>query len=194
LFKKLQRHGIVAFSEQVDGAFSQFERRVPLCDSHELLQGARTVGITKGIQDFAFCRFVAGAVIGLGQRECLLEGFSRAHSPTPVTVGGFGSFPPDVIFLHVQLSDEARATFRALIRDLRSLAWMQWDQYDGERLQFHATIAEGCGRNYSRIMEFLEKETQYFHCAFDNITILQQTHAEDGIDKWSIHYTYRLVG
>jgi 2'-5' RNA ligase len=111
-----------------------------------------------------------------------------------VTVGGIGSFPPDVIFLNVELSAEARETFRALIQELQTLPLMQWDEYDGERLHFHATIAERCGSQYGSIIEFLRDETQYFLCAFDNITVLQQIGVQDGIDKWSIHRTYQLHG
>lgn len=130
----------------------------------------------------------------LGQIESILDRFCAEHGATAVTIGGIGSFPPDVVFLNVELSTEARQIFHALIGELQTLPWMQWDAYDGERLHFHATIAEKCGSQYPHIMEFLRDERQYFPCAFDNITVLQQTVVQEGIDKWSIHRTYRLHG
>jgi len=131
----------------------------------------------------------------LAQIESILDRFCAEHGPTAVTVDGIGSFPPGVVFLNVELSAEARETFRALIRQLEMLPWMQWGEYDGERLHFHATIAEKCDSQYATVMEFLRDETRYFQCAFDNITVLQQTGEQDGISsKWSIHRTYQLHG
>ena len=126
------------------------------------------------------------------QVEVLLERFAAAHRPTAVTVGGIGSFPPDVVFLTVELSAEARATFNALVRELRTFEWMQWDQYDGDRLHFHATVAEQCGSQHDRIIQFLTERRQQFECSFDNITILHQTGMRDGIQDWSVHRTYLL--
>jgi 2'-5' RNA ligase len=129
----------------------------------------------------------------IDQIESILDRFCIAHGPTPVTIGRIGSFPPNVIFLNVELSAEARETFRALIRELQTLPWMQWHEYDGERLHFHATIAEQCGSQYASVMEFLRDETQYFPCAIAHITVLQQTGVQDGIDHWSIHRTYNFM-
>jgi 2'-5' RNA ligase len=130
----------------------------------------------------------------IAEVESLLERFSATRGETPVIVGGISSFPRDIIFLGVNLSAEARETFRALVGDLQTLPWMQWDEYDGDRLHFHATIAERCGSHYSEILDFLAEKEQYFQCSFDNVAILRNTGIRDGIDEWAIHRTYQLRG
>jgi 2'-5' RNA ligase len=124
--------------------------------------------------------------------ESILEKFSKTHSAAPVLVGGAGSFPPDVVFLNVALSPEASAMFHALVEELRRLPWMQWHEHDGAGLHFHATVAERCGPQHDAVRALVKEDEQYFQCAFDNVTILQQTGTTDGIDRWSVHRVYRL--
>ena len=57
----------------------------------------------------------------IGQIEALLERFAREHPRTPVTIGGFGHFLEDVVFVEVELFPAAKRTFEALVSTLRTL-------------------------------------------------------------------------
>jgi 2'-5' RNA ligase len=124
--------------------------------------------------------------------ERLVERFCEAYAKTPVTVGGFGEFPPDVAFLEVHLPPEAREVFGEFVRELRGLPWMPWSPYDGENLRFHATVAERCGPRLREVREFLREREATFPGWFDNITLLVQTGLIDGISRWAIHQGFAM--
>ena len=71
----------------------------------------------------------------IDQVETLLEDFTRRHPAAPLTVGGFGHFFEDVVFVEVVLSPAAQSILDALIRGLRTLAWMPWDRYDADSIR-----------------------------------------------------------
>lgn len=124
--------------------------------------------------------------------ENLIENFCESHKKTPVKVGGFGGFPPYVVFINVELSEEAKKTFFELIVELRKVSWLSWDQYDGENLHFHSTIAEECNEKYEDVLKFVQGKEKHFDCWFDNITILREISREDNILRWETHKTYSM--
>jgi len=126
----------------------------------------------------------------INELERIIENFCETHEKTSVKVGGFGSFPQKVLFIDVQLSDEAKKTFIAFISELRKLSWMSWNKWDAENLRFHTSIAEDCDEKYNRVWEFLQGKEKYFDCLFDNITILKEKSRENGILKWEIYKTH----
>ena len=118
----------------------------------------------------------------------LTESFCNFHRKTPVRVGGFGNFPPDVVFVDVHLSEEARTTFLEYIAELRRIGWIEWDPYDGENRHFHATLAEECGQRFNEVWKFVSgKEKKCFNCWFDNITFLEQVGTENNISIWKMN-------
>jgi 2'-5' RNA ligase len=116
-----------------------------------------------------------------------VEKFCKTHKKTPVRVGGFGGFRPKVVFLNVWLSDEARQTFLGLVFELRDVESLTWDQYDGEALHFHSTLAEGCDEKYDVIMKFANSKEEHFDCWFDNVTIVREVSREKGFLEWKVH-------
>ena len=128
----------------------------------------------------------------IGQLEALLERFVRTHSRTPVTIGGFGHFLEDVVFVEVELSPAAKRTFEALVSTLRTLPWMPWDRFDAENLHPHMTIAERCGVDFPEVWEFLTPLERRFSAWFDNITILRKVGERDDMDLWAVHRSFEL--
>ncbi len=125
--------------------------------------------------------------------ERLIERFSSEHKKTPVSVGGFGSFAPRVIFVDVRLSAEAEIVFRKFIEELRKLAWMTWGPYDGEDLCFHSSLAEDCSEKFQEAWEYVQnKEQEFFDCLFDNITILKKIGMVDGFPRWRVHKSFNI--
>ena len=92
------------------------------------------------------------------QLEEMIQNFCASHRKSKMMVGRFNNFRNDVIFLDIELSDEAKKVFLDLIDVLRKLQWMSWGEYDGEILHFHSTIASGCEKNYTEIFPIYQRE------------------------------------
>jgi 2'-5' RNA ligase len=131
---------------------------------------------------------------GIGQLEALLDDFVRRHRRTPVTVGGFGHFLEDVVFVEVGLSAAAQRVFEALVSALRTLPWMSWDRFDAESLHPHMTIAERCRPSFPEVWDFLKPRERRFTAWFDNITILRKVGERNGMDLWAVHRSFSLEG
>lgn len=130
----------------------------------------------------------------IGEIESILKSFVEQHRRQPVRVGGFGNFRKEVMYIDVELSASAREIFSQLIANLKSIAWMPWNENDGENLHFHSTVAQKCENNFDEILNHLEGKEQYFETWFDNITLLQQISiAESGIGKWKIYKSFKLL-
>ena len=126
--------------------------------------------------------------------EKIFENFTKTHKRTPVKVGGFGSFPPKVVFINAALSDGAKKNFFELVAELKEIKWVPWDKYDSENLHFHSTIAEECNEKFSEVLSFAQsKETKYFDCWFDNITILKKVGGTKYFGKWEIYKTFEMA-
>ncbi len=128
----------------------------------------------------------------IGRMEALLDDFVRRHRRAPISVGGFGHFAEDVVFVDVQLSAEARRVLEALVSALRTLPWMSWDQFDAERLHPHMTIVERCRPRFAEIWEFVETRERRFTAWLDNVTILKKMGETDGMDLWAVHRSFNL--
>jgi len=122
--------------------------------------------------------------------EVIIEKFCASHKKTPVQAGGFKSFRKDVIFVEIKLSDEAHRVFLEFISELRKISWLSWEEHDGENLNFHATIAADCEKNYTEIFNFIKGKEQLFNCWFDNITIWKESGVINGVTTWDIHKTF----
>lgn len=128
----------------------------------------------------------------VGEVEALLEAFVRTQRRTPITVGGFGNFDEDVVFVEVSLSDTARRSLEALIAALRTLPWMAWDPFDAENLHPHMTIAERCRPRFAELWDYLKPFERRLTMWLDNVTILRKTGERDGMDLWAVHRSFEL--
>lgn len=128
----------------------------------------------------------------LNELESKIEKFCQSVIKTTVLVGGFGNFRKDVIFLNVQLSDEAHNIFFNFIDELQLIKWMTWESVEGKNLHFHATIASHCSEKFAEIIKFINGKDKMFNCYFDNITILKESVVIDGITTWEKYRTYEI--
>ena len=132
------------------------------------------------------------ATADIGPVEVLLDEFVRNHRRTPVTVGGFGHFDEDVVFVEVTLSQATQRSLEALIAALRTLPWMPWSPFDAENLHPHMTIAERCRPRFAEVWDYLKPFERRFTAWLDNVTILRKTGERDGMDLWAVHRSFEL--
>lgn len=119
--------------------------------------------------------------------EELVKKFCENHKKQKLIVGGFGSFPREVIFMKVKASNPAKKMFLDLIKELKKVKLMTWEKYDGKNAHFHSTIAEECHQKYDAVMVYLNRKEKYFECYFDNITILKLISGTKYEGVWKVY-------
>lgn len=124
--------------------------------------------------------------------ERICKEFCQAHKKTLVKLEGFGTFPSETVFINATLSKEAKETFEDLIKELRKIKWMPWNEYDAENLHFHSTIAERCGEQFPKVIDFIKGKERSFNCKFDNITILKLISGTEDFGKWKVHKIFSM--
>lgn len=124
--------------------------------------------------------------------EAVIENFCTRHTQSPIKAGGFNSFRKDVIFIEIKLSDEARKVFLEFINELKKISWLDWRDNEGEKLNFHCTIATDCEKRFDEISEYLKGKEKRFDCQFDNITIIQECSIFDDVMTWETHKKFTM--
>jgi 2'-5' RNA ligase len=131
----------------------------------------------------------------LAQLERMLNEFCAAYHPAPVLIGEIKGFPPEVVFMDIQLSPDAEEIFDSLIAKLKSIEWMAWDRFDAPNLHFHSTIAEECGPQYDEVLDYLaSRHTGPLKASFDNITVTLQIGLIKKLPLLMPHGVFRLTG
>lgn len=104
-----------------------------------------------------------------------LDKFCSRQKPAPVKLGGFEAFGENVIYMKVELSDEAMHTFKNLMTLLRQYEWMEWAEFDFPNLIFHATVAIECGDKFKAVWDYLKDRERTYKARFDNVSIIMLT-------------------
>jgi len=92
----------------------------------------------------------------------LLSGFCSMNLKAPIRVGGFRGFYPSVVYSVIDFSDEAFALINKLFFELRKSTWIEWNEFDAEKLIPHSTIAEDCNDHYEDVMDYLDGKEKIF--------------------------------
>lgn len=122
--------------------------------------------------------------------EKLLEKFCQKAPKAEIQIGGFNSFKQSVIFQNILFSPKAQKVFSNLIQELHKFPWITWRDNEGEKLHFHATLADDCQKQFPNIQNFLKNKEQYFSIYFDNIQIIKLREIKEGIKIWDNYKTY----
>ena len=130
--------------------------------------------------------------------EALLDDFARTHAAAPVTVGGFGHFDEDVIYVTVTPSAAVRGRPRRPRRALRRAPRLALDAVEPARRREPPAPHDG-GRvlplqRFAEVWGFVQPAARRFDGALDNLTLLRQAGEEDGITRWAVHRAFPLGG
>lgn len=122
--------------------------------------------------------------------------FANDNKPAPMTIGGFGAFNQNVIYMDIQPSEAAQGLAdRYIARLEKEISWLPIHPYDRDQ-KLHATIAKrlpaqaGDIRNqFDEIWRYVtETYQQSFPVSFNNITIL----TNDQNKRWYEHKMFWL--
>lgn len=124
----------------------------------------------------------------IGELENKIESFCKRHKRTKIKLEGVGNFGEGVIFMDVIPSRAMTSLYSALVEELDSLNWIQWNKYDRKGIHFHSTIAEGdVGGHFKEAYGFASKFRPSLEVDMDNITILTKPR-----DKWIVYRQFIL--
>lgn len=70
----------------------------------------------------------------------VLNNFSQNKVKTPMKIQGFGKFRNDVVYMDVDVSDEAKRVHDELMDDIAKIPWVELKKNEGKDRVFHCTI------------------------------------------------------
>lgn len=129
--------------------------------------------------------------IDIQKVQDLLDEFARSHKQSAYHLYGLNNFGEGVIYVDVKASNEMLETVSDLMRSLRSIKKMTFDEYDAFEGDFHATVAMRALKlfDFSATWEYLQTlEKMDFNMVFDNIAILKKEN-----NKWVPERIWELV-
>ncbi|MBF4693566.1 2'-5' RNA ligase family protein [Fusibacter ferrireducens] len=116
------------------------------------------------------------------------ELYAKTHKRMPVIVGGIGSFRDNVVYLKIQMTQEAEQTLIQYIEKAQT--------HFESRAQlttphvFHCTlVSRRISKKFDMISNYLENEQKLFNSYIDNLTLLRWSEDEQ---QWIVEKQYHL--
>lgn len=100
----------------------------------------------------------------------------QGSKPGGITIGGIKDFRKKIIFQYVDIDSETLSFMEILLKNLKPIAGLEWDEFDNMARHFHLTITQNAdGQNFKKIMKLLTPYKDIVtDCKLDNISILQK--------------------
>jgi len=119
--------------------------------------------------------------------ESIILNLCKDSKKYPVKIKGFGNFGKEVIFLDVRFSLKAKRIYKKLLKELKKIKWVSFNQYDGLGT-FHATLAYAKNEDqFSYIMKYIKKRKPSYGLEFDNISLLKKVGK-----NWKIYKVFEI--
>lgn len=120
----------------------------------------------------------------INELERLTEAFAKDKKAEKAHINGIDHFRDNVIYMGIDLSEEAVRIYDEFIEALRTQPYLTWKRNEGGEKVFHCTIATHLKENnFNDIWQYCSKYSPDFPIYFDNISILRWE-----TDRW---VTYR---
>ncbi|UPA28985.1 2'-5' RNA ligase family protein [Terrisporobacter glycolicus] len=118
--------------------------------------------------------------------EEVLETFVKNNKKANYILDGYDHFDDRVIFMKVNMSDEAKKLHDKLIYELSKINYINFTEKDGKNKIFHVTVSsKKIQKIYKDLWNYVNQFPFKFHCEFDNICIYNW---ED--NTWKLHKEY----
>ncbi|WP_419750857.1 2'-5' RNA ligase family protein [Terrisporobacter petrolearius] len=118
--------------------------------------------------------------------EEVLETFVKNNKKANYILNGYDHFDDRVIFMKVNMSDEAKKLHDKLIDELSKINYINFTEKDGKNKIFHVTVSsKKIQKIYKDLWNYVNQFPFKFHCEFDNICIYKW---ED--NTWKLHKEY----
>lgn len=118
--------------------------------------------------------------------EEVLETFVKNNKKANYILNGYDHFDDRVIFMKVNMSDEAKKLHDKLIDELSKINYINFTEKDGKNKIFHVTVSsKKIQKIYKDLWNYVNQFPFKFHREFDNICIYMW---ED--NTWKLHKEY----
>lgn len=102
----------------------------------------------------------------------VLEKFSRSKIKTSIKIQGFGKFRQDVVYMNVEVSEEAKQVHDELIDEIAQISWIEFKKNEGKDRVFHCTIlSRRIQDKFNEIWEYVNQYECEFDLYFDNLSL-----------------------
>ncbi|WML35062.1 2'-5' RNA ligase family protein [Clostridium sp. OS1-26] len=102
----------------------------------------------------------------------VLEKFSHSKVKTPIRIQGFGKFRQDVVYMDVEVSNEAKQVHDELIDEIAQIPWVEFKKNEGKDRVFHCTIlSRRIQDKFNEIWEYVNQYECEFDLYFDNLSL-----------------------
>lgn len=102
----------------------------------------------------------------------VLEKFSRSKIKTSIKIQGFGKFRQDVVYMNVEVSEEAKQLHDGLIDEITQIPWIEFKKNEGKDRVFHCTIlSRRIQDKFNEIWEYVNQYECEFDLYFDNLSL-----------------------
>jgi len=120
--------------------------------------------------------------------ENIIKKVVKNHNKQKIVFGGFGNFKRFVAYWNPELSKDATAIQKDLIKELRKLKWLEIEGRDSQ-WKPHSTISFGFSKkSFVGIWNYLNSlEKKEFIVYLDNITILKKPRK-----YWKIYKSFKI--
>lgn len=124
----------------------------------------------------------------IGEIEKLTEDFVRGKKAEKAHINEIGHFRDNVIYMGIEMSEEALHIYNEFIEALRTQPYLEWKRNEGGEKVFHCTLATHLNENnYNDVWQYLSKYNPDFPIYFDNISILRWEK-----DRWITYKEFML--
>lgn len=115
--------------------------------------------------------------------------FARSHFSIPITLDGFGAFPPRVIYINVERAEALRTLHRELIEHLETSIALVDPKEKSRPYAPHMTVAfrDLTKQNFKLAWQEFKERSLHFEFMATHLTLLKH----DG-QRWQIHTEYPL--
>jgi len=116
---------------------------------------------------------------GLTQLYSVLDTFAATHAQSNYRLHDFNNFGEGVIYVDVDASAEMLAGAKDLMKALRHIQGMTFDEYDEIEGDFHATVAMRALKpfDFNDTWNYLQTlDKMDFSLKFDNVAVLKREH------------------
>jgi len=120
----------------------------------------------------------------------VLEKFTKNVKAEPFTIEGYDHFDDRVVYMKVNMSQEAKAVHDKLIDNMSTIAYINFEEKDGKNKIFHVTLASKKLKFlYNKVWNYVQQYPCEFQCFFDNVTIYRW---EEG--TWKLYREFEFEG
>lgn len=118
----------------------------------------------------------------------VLERFTKTVKAEPFTIEGYDHFDDRVVYMKVNMSQEAKVVHDMLIDNMSTISYINFENKDGKDKIIHVTLASKKLKPlYNKVWDYVQQYPCKFQCFFDNVTIYRWEE-----ETWKVYREFKF--